>query len=141
MNWGTKIVLGLGTFMIFIVCAAIYMVSNDTDTLEEDDYYEKGLSYDDVYDRKQNMQDDDAKPTIQILNDTLSIVFKSQQIKGNLNLKRPSDGSLDKVIPLFTSTNVYKLPVTTLTKGNWAMEINWEKKKKKYVDNQSIYIN
>lgn len=141
MNWGTKIVLGLGSFMIFIICASVYMVSSDTDTLEEDDYYEKGLSYDDVYDRKQNMQDDDAKPKVQIVNDTLSIVFKSQQIKGNLNLKRPSDGSLDKVIPLFTNTNVYKLPVTTLTKGNWALEINWESNNRKYVDNQSIYIN
>ena len=89
MNWGTKIVLGLGTFMIFIVCAAIYMVSNDTDTLEEDDYYEKGLSYDDVYDRKQNMQDDDAKPTIQILNDTLITWQKEYRPESFLLIVRP----------------------------------------------------
>lgn len=141
MNWGMKIVLGLGSFMLFIICATIYMVTSDSDTLIDDDYYEKSLTYDEVYDRKQNLQDDNARPAVQLVNDTLSIVFKSEQIKGNLNLTRPSDAKLDKVIPLYTTTNVFKLPVSTLEKGNWSLEINWESHNKKYVDNQSIFIN
>lgn len=140
MNWGTKIVLGLGSFMVFIVCVVVYMVNKDSDTLIEDDYYEKGLSYDDVFNRKQNVQDDDAQPTLLLENDTLSIVFKSEQIKGDLNLMRPSDGDLDKTIPLYTATNTFKLPLNTLTKGSWSLEINWESQNKKYVDTQLIFI-
>lgn len=140
MNWGMRIVVGLGAFMLFIVCATVYMVSSDTDTLVEEDYYEKGLSYDEVYDRKQNLQDDDAKPIIQLVNDTLSIVFKTEGIKGTLDFKRSSDGSLDKTIPLYTATKLFKLPVSSLKKGNWSLEINWESHNTKYIDTQSIFI-
>ena len=140
MNWGTRIVVGLGAFMLFIVCATVYMVSSDTDTLVEEDYYEKGLSYDEVYDRKQNLQDDDAKPIIQLVNDTLSIVFKTEGIKGTLDFKRSSDGSLDKTIPLYTATKLFKLPVSSLKKGNWSLEINWESHHTKYIETQSLFI-
>ena len=140
MNWGMRIVVGLGAFMQLIVCATVYMVSSDTDTLVEEDYYEKGLSYDEVYDRKQNLQDDDAKPIIQLVNDTLSIVFKTEGIKGTLDFKRSSDGSLDKTIPLYTATKLFKLPVSSLKKGNWSLEINWESHNTKYIDTQSIFI-
>lgn len=141
MNWGLKIVVGLGSFMIFIICSVFYMVSHDSDTLIEDDYYEKGLTYDETYDRKQNLEDDHAKPNVQVVNDTMTIVFKTNQVKGNLSFKRPSDGKLDKDIPLFTNTNIFKLPVSTLTKGNWALEITWESDNRKYIDNQSVFIN
>ena len=46
MNWGLKIVIGLATFIVFIVSMGIYMVSKDTDSLVDNDYYEKSLSYD-----------------------------------------------------------------------------------------------
>lgn len=140
MNWGLKIVVGLGAFMLFIIFATIYMVSKDSDTLIDENYYENSLSYNEVYDRKQNLVDDDARPLLKLENDTLSIIFKSTNNKGELSLKRPSDGSLDKVIPLFTSSNIYTLPVSTFSKGNWNLEINWESNNKSYVDNQSLYI-
>lgn len=140
MNWGVRIILGLGTFMLFIICATIYMVSSDTDTLVEDDYYEKSLRYDAVYDRKQNLLDDKAQPAIQIVNDTLLIRFKTERIAGSIDFKRPSDGSLDKTIPLYTSTNIFKLPLSTLKRGNWSLEINWESNNRKYMDTQSIFI-
>lgn len=140
MNWGLKIVLGLGAFMLFIIGASIYMVSKDSDTLIEDDYYEKSLNYDEVYDRKQNLENDKAKPVVVIKNDTLSIVFTTTNVKGTLNLKRPSDGSLDKSIPLFSNTDTFKLPLSSLTKGSWLLEISWESKGSKYIDIESIFI-
>lgn len=140
MNWGMKIVVGLGSFMIFIVCTVIYILNKDTDTLIDKDYYEKGLGYDAIYDRKQNLQDDHARPTITVHQDTLEIRFVHAGAKGDLNLVRSSDGSLDRMIPLFTTTNVFKLPLNTLTKGNWLLELNWEGENKNYTYNQSIFI-
>ena len=46
MNWGVKITIALALFMVLIVSFGIYMVSNDTDTLVAEDYYERGLNYD-----------------------------------------------------------------------------------------------
>lgn len=46
MNWGTKIVIVLASFMVLIVSFGVYMVSSDTDSLVAEDYYERGLNYD-----------------------------------------------------------------------------------------------
>jgi len=46
MNWGTKIAVSLALFMALIISFGIYMVCSDTDTLVADDYYERGLRFD-----------------------------------------------------------------------------------------------
>lgn len=140
MNWGTKIVFGLAAFMLFIVGSGIYMVTSDSDTLIDEDYYEKSLNYDEVYNRKQNLENDHAKPMISQIQDTLMIVFKTNINKGELSFKRPSDGSLDKVIPFYTNTEVFKLPITTFQKGNWSLEVTWENQGKKYIQTQPLFI-
>lgn len=141
MNWGMKIVLGMAAFMIFIISAGIYMVAHDSDSLIDDDYYEKGLAYDDTYVKKQNLLDDAAKPQVKIDRDTLSIIFKSEKNKGDLFFKRPSDGKLDLKVPFYTNTNVFKLPISTFSKGNWTLELNWEHERKSYFDTQSLFLN
>jgi hypothetical protein len=126
--------------MIFIVAAGVYMVSHDSDSLIEDDYYEKGLSYDDVYRRKQNLVDDGAKPIMKVDKDTLFLTFVSDNNKGELMFKRPSDGSLDKKIPFATSTKSFALPISAFAKGNWTLEISWEHDSKSYIDTRPLYI-
>lgn len=140
MNWGMKIVVGLGTFMLFVIGAGIYMVSQDTDSLIDDDYYEKGLTYDEVYNRKQNLIDDAAKPRLSIQSDTLSIWFVGTENRGELNFKRPSDGSMDLKIPFYTATNVFKLPISTFSRGSWILELTWESNKRGYTDTQSLFL-
>ena len=46
MSWGAKIVIALALFIALIVSFGIYMVSSDTDSLVAEDYYERGLNYD-----------------------------------------------------------------------------------------------
>lgn len=46
MNWGTKLVIGMLTFMSFIVVLGILMFRSTPDPLVDEDYYEKGLNYD-----------------------------------------------------------------------------------------------
>lgn len=140
MNWGMKIVVGLATFMLCIVAAGIYMVSKDTDSLIEEDYYERGLSYDDVYERKQNLVNDQAKPIVKIDKDTLFVRFTNAKNKGELVFKRPSDGSLDKTIPFYTASEVFTLPISTFSKGNWSLEISWESDNNTYIDTRPLYI-
>ena len=140
MNWGTKIVVGLATFMLFIVGSGLYMVSHDSDTLIEEDYYEKSLHYDEIYDRKQNLANDQAKPNIVQVQDTLLITFKAPVNHGELNFKRPSNGELDQVIPLHTASEVFKLPISTFKKGNWSLEVTWENQGKHYIQTQPLFI-
>ena len=140
MNWGNKIVVGMASFMLFIVGSGIYMVTHDSDSLIDENYYENSLTYDEVYDSKQNLLDDHAKPVLSLQNDTLTIQFVSTDNKGKLIFKRPSDGSLDKEIPFYTKDKEFKLPVSSFTKGNWTVEIVWKQGDKNYFHNQPLYI-
>ncbi len=126
MNWGMKIVLSLGIFMLGIAAAGIYMVSHDSDSLEEGDYYEQALNYDDMYARKQNVLDYQAQPRVRLQADTLYIQFKSQENIGKLNFKKPSDASLDLELPLHTKNGVFQISVADLKAGLWNLEIFWE---------------
>jgi nitrogen fixation protein FixH len=140
MNWGSKIILGLGSFMLFIVVSVIYMVSKDSDTLIDENYYETSLSYDDVYNSKQNLIRDNAKPILTLQYDSLIVQFSASENIGNINFKRPSDGSLDQVIPFKVKGSELKLPVSTFNKGNWNVEISWKQSGNSYVHTQALYI-
>ncbi|WP_270089667.1 FixH family protein [Sphingobacterium sp. SYP-B4668] len=140
MNWGNKIVISLAIFMIGIVCAGIYMVSKNSDTLEEEDYYEKSLHYNDRYDRKANVNKYEAQPHVANIKDTLFIEFRGSQNKGKIMLRRPSNGHLDLDFPFVTSSGIYRLPVTTLTKGMWELGIEWESAGITYFYEKSIFL-
>ena len=140
MNWGYKIVFGLGAFMLFIIGAGVYMVTHDSDTLVESDYYEKGLNYDETFHKKENLLNDHAKPRIQVLKDTLLIQFSSSVNKGNLNFKRLDDKNQDQQLPFYTNSNQFKLPISSFKKGNWNLEIDWVNSSKSYISDHAVFI-
>ena len=140
MNWGVKIIVGLGAFMLFIVSAGVYMVNKDTDTLEEDDYYEKSLHYDEVYQRKQNVAEDQVRPLVKVERDTLYITFRQSNSCGELAFRRPADRKLDTVLPFVAKRQNYKIATGTFAKGNWQLEITWQHIEKAYTSDYHLYF-
>ncbi len=126
--------------MSSVVFAGIYMVSHDSDALEEPDYYEKGLSYDVDYNQKENVGLLDEKPFIGLSHDTLTIRFKRTSNKGMLVLRRPSDQSLDQHFAVETDGYTYTLPLSGLKKGQWEVHLNWENQGKHFLEEEKIYI-
>lgn len=140
MNWGLKIIFGMGLAMLLIVATVVYMVGKDTDMLEENDYYERGLNYDEVYTSKQNLLQDNAEPTITVQADTLQILFTKNGNKGIVHFKRPSDGHLDVDSSFETSANLLKLPTSTFKRGNWRIEIVWESAGTSYIFEKALFL-
>lgn len=126
--------------MLFIVFAAVYMVVKNTDSLEEVDYYEKSLHYDEVYQGKQNLLRDDAGPTVRVLGDTLCIDFKEARNQGYLKFKRPADNTMDTTLPFSTTASSYRIAIASFQKGNWQMEISWESEDTRYISDHRIYF-
>ena len=126
MNWGIKIIITLALFIAVIVSFGVYMVSNDTDTLEIGDYYEQGLQYDEVYRRRQNVRQHEALPRITIAADTLTIQFVQPGNKGQLLLRRPSDQAQDVVIPFDFADRLLRLPMQAFSRGAWELQLEWE---------------
>lgn len=140
MNWGTKIVLGLGLFMAFIITLVVLMVNSNSDDLVDSDYYEKGIEYDKDYVRKNQVLIDKAEPVISV-NEDLKIVFKSP-ISGTIHFIHPSDQSKDRSMPLNSgSENEIKIPLDSFTKGHWKVILEWESSGKSYLYDKSIIIN
>ncbi|RZM29342.1 MAG: hypothetical protein EOO88_05320 [Pedobacter sp.] len=58
MNWGTKIIIGMAVFMAFILVLGIFMIRSNPDPLVDEDYYEKGLNYDQELKRMEEIKKD-----------------------------------------------------------------------------------
>ena len=132
--------IALAFFMALILSFGIYMVSQNTDTLEEHDYYEQGLDFDSVYERKQNLQKYQAKPEIIVNTDTMLVRFVHEANHGKLLLRRPSDGAQDTKIPFSFEGKEYRLPITAFSRGAWEVRIAWEADGVPYLYEQRIFL-
>lgn len=141
MNWGIKIIIGMAMAMAAVVATGIYMVNQNSDTLEEADYYEKGLSYDLAYNKKQNVVLNNAPITVSIKQDSLSITFADNMNSGIIYFKRPSDSDLDRIVRFTTAKSFYKISLKGFKKGLWHMAVDWKNDDTPYLQERSIYIN
>lgn len=141
MNWGTKIFIVLAIFVIGMAGVGVYMVSQDSDTLVNADYYQDGINFDQVYDRRQNLETYGARPAVSIENDLLTVTFVHESNRGTLSLFRASDQSLDITMPLTTQNAVFQIPVQDVESGSWELQLEWEAEGKSFQYEQQIYLN
>lgn len=142
MNWGTKIVLGMVAFMLFIIGMATYMfMVHDNDSLVEEDYYEKGLSYDQEYKAKENVLNEDAQPEIKINANQIILQLKDSATY-TLKLMRPSNAKDDVISKGNTigETNMILIDRANMHTGLWFLELRWISNNKEYQFNKNITL-
>lgn len=139
MNWGTKLVIGMITFMAFIITLVVLMMRSDSDDLVDQDYYQKGIEYDKDYVRKNRVMEDQAEPEINS-GERLKINFKSPA-KGTIRFLHPSDETKDKVIPMDSGNgNTLEIPLNDFASGHWKILLEWQSSGKEYMFQRSIII-
>jgi hypothetical protein len=140
MNWGTKIIIGMLSFMTFIVVLAVLMFRSDSDALVETNYYEKGLNYDEEYAAKTQVGKDQASPEVTINSRGISIIFKTSA-KGQLKLTRNDSKSSDTTVRFITKTGKLNLDISKLAKGRWHMITSWENPEGiKYLKDEEVQL-
>lgn len=142
MNWGTKIVLGMIVFMLFIIAMVVYMFSvHGNDALVDEDYYEKGINYDHEYNAKQNVARDGAEPKIVIIQRQLMIKLKDSADYG-LSLKRPSTSKDDMIVKGTTvsDSNLILIDTKNMHSGLWFLELKWMSNGKAYFFKKDIIL-
>lgn len=140
MNWGTKLALGLATFMTFIVVLGILMIRSNDDALVDKDYYEKGINYNKDYDRKENVKRDHAEPLVILKEDNIVLTF-SQQAAGKVKLIRTADKKMDKLMKLQTDTaKQFLIPVAGKAKGLWKLQLEWNSNGKDYLFEKEVML-
>ena len=142
MNWGTKIVLGMAAFMFFIVAMVVYMFKvHGNDALVEDDYYEKGISYDLDYKAIYSVFADGAEPKINISASQLVIQLKDS-VGYELKLKCASAAKADVKESGHTvgQANLILLNKAKFRKGLWFLELRWINNGKNYLFKKDIVL-
>lgn len=142
MNWGTKIVLGMVAFMLFIIAMVTYMFSvHGNDSLVEEDYYEKGLNYNQEYKAKENVLNDEAEPVIKI-NEHQIIIQLKDSASYALKIMRPAKASDDITSKGNTvgATNLILVDRANMHQGLWMLELKWMSNSKEYQFNKNITL-
>jgi len=142
MNWGTKIVMGMISFMMFIVGMVIYMFHvHGRDALIEENYYEKGIKYNAEYNAKQQVTDDNAIPKVTITKTQIIIEIKDSAAY-NLILMRPINSADDVKLNGNTSgpANLILVDKTKMAKGRWFLNLQWRSSGKDYLFKNNINL-
>jgi len=123
MNWGTKIVIGIAIFMAFIISLGYVMFQKNTED-PEDNYYEKGIHYNQEYDKEKNVTQKN-QPILSLSNDSLRLLFSTPST-GAITFIRPANQKIDFKISFNTnSNNSMIIPIQHLKRGLWEIQIEW----------------
>ena len=142
MNWGTKLVLGLAAFMLFVIGMVVYMFSvHGNDSLVDEDYYEKGLDYNKEYDAKTNTITDKAEPIIKVEASKIIIQLKDSATY-ELKINNASKAKEDKSSKGNTIGDANLIIVDTegMKSGLLALELKCESNQKRYQFNKNITL-
>jgi len=140
MNWGTKLTIAMLSFMAFIITLGTMMMRSKSDALVDTDYYEKGIRYNEIYTKKENLKRDHAAPVILIQGDTLLVSFK-QDASGTIKLVRSADKRMDVNMKLQTDgRHQFRIAVKTRAKGSWKIIADWISGAKAYTYEQEVML-
>lgn len=134
MNWGKKLMIGMGLFMVFIAClGAIMIMKGDDDALIEKDYYEKGQAFDKDYNKKQRAIDDMVIPSIHTNEFGVTITFPVL-VKYKILCRRMSDSQMDKIFEGSTNEErSIQIQKGELEPGPWLLRMDYTTDGKNYL--------
>ncbi|CAI9428778.1 putative protein conserved in bacteria [Candidatus Ornithobacterium hominis] len=127
LNWPYLVVIGLGSFMIFIL-TLIYL-AGDTGDLVTDNYYEHSLKYqEETIDAANRASTLVYKPEIKIQVNGILISFPdSYEIQnGNVLLMRGVKKENDIHFRINENAKEILIPAVKLEKGEYDMSLRWE---------------
>ena len=136
MNWGWKIAIVMGVYMIGVTSVVWYSMTLDVNLVTEN-YYQEELAYEEQIQRLRNTESLIEKPTFGFSTNRKLIVlnFPNDLIpeEGQLTLYRPSDFTQDRKFKLELDEEHQQGFVTeSLLPGLWKAKILWEKDGKSY---------
>lgn len=139
INWGTGIVIGMISFMAFIMVLVITMMTRkefDHDLVTEG-YYERDLVYQNEIDAETNSGHLSSEIKVQKTSEGLEILFPKEvfgkYIQGRVEMYRPSNKKLDFQIPIHLKDSTVLIPAERLVEGQWKVTVVWEMEGQKYL--------
>ena len=145
MNFGHKIGIFYGLFVIFMITLVTLCVKQKDVSLVSNDYYKKEIDYQAEIEKQRNAGQLTSPVKIVYAGESqqVSLIFPEEQIgaTGKVQFYRPSDAKKDFTVDLtLQESTVQKIHVNTLTKGLWVVKIEWAKAGKAYLKEEKIVL-
>jgi hypothetical protein len=143
-NWGTKLLIGMIVFMLFLIVFFVLM-TNQTYHLVEKDYYPKALEYQQRIDKMDNTNKLENQILVknqgEYLIFTFPSVFESNRVAGKIVLYRPSDGTMDISMKIrLDSLNQHIFPVMDIQKGKYIAKIDYSESNNGYYQEIPVFV-
>jgi hypothetical protein len=140
MNWGKGILIVMLAFITFIIVMIVGFFSHSVD-LEDANYYQKEIAYEDEITRLKNASELENKPVIKVTENHVTVQFDDDmEYTGiELLLKRPNDESSDQRFEI-ENTKFFSIDRSALQKGKYNIELLFSANNKEYLQKESIYL-
>lgn len=142
MNWGTKIAISLGSFILLIIGMGIYMVTQNSEKPMEN-YYEKDLQHEQTINARRNALNNEPSINYDSEKQQIIILFPDAVgiEQGTVYIERPADATKDFSFALqLDSTKQQVLPTQSLLKGLWRVKITWKQQQELYESQEKKII-
>jgi nitrogen fixation protein FixH len=143
MNWGTKIVLVFGVFVIGIVYMVITASRQNID-LVVPDYYEKELQFQQQIDAAGRTHALSVPVQCHMVADSLQIIFPAElgsaTLQADVWLYNIADQKKDSRKNYASVRGKIMMPVPVYNKGMHEVKITWTIEGKKYYHQQKLFI-
>lgn len=142
-NWGFGAFALYGSFVLFILFM-VFKTSKEKVELVTEDYYEKDLVYQQRIDKLNRTKALGENITWQIVDNHLKINIPKEASKnasGDLIFFRPSDESMDLVIPInLNDESAQFIELSKFSKGMYKVKVDWMDNNLAFYDEQIIII-
>lgn len=143
LNWGFGAFALYGSFVLFMLFM-VFKTSKEKVELVTEDYYEKDMVYQQRIDKLNRTKALNEKITWQIIDNNLMIKMPgnaTQNVKGDLIFFRPSDESMDLVVPIkLNENNAQLIELSKFSKGMYKVKVDWTSNDLSYYAEEIVII-
>jgi hypothetical protein len=143
MNWGYKILVVYGLFVVGIMFM-VFKSSNQKMDLVTSDYYGKELKYQQVIDQSKSANDLSEQVRYEIKDNNLVVHFpkdfEGKKITGSVELYYPADENKDLKKDFSLQDSAFSMAIAAANKGLHELHISWQADGKAYYFEQKIFI-
>lgn len=146
MNWGKGITITIILFVSFIIYLVFTCMKQTDIHLVSADYYEQEIAYQQIIDKKSNLEKLGGKPKLSIISSRellldMSGLSQWDQSQGSVQMFRPSDPSLDKQFDLSLDNEGRQIiNMDRLKSGKWICKISWNRLGTEYYFEQTVMV-
>ena len=140
MNWGWRIAIFYGSFVVMMVGMVILAFQQDFD-LVADNYYEQEIAYQGRIDQLNNAATDGQRVAVNSSSETVQLAFASAVTEVKVHFFRPSDDTMDLLLEEASVASEMNVSTERFTKGKYLVKVEWKANDKTYFQETDLFVN